>query len=182
MSLRLGRAQYVAIHGPTAGDRIRLADTALWARVEQDLTVPGEECVFGGGKTLRDGQAQASGVPAAQALDLVITGAVIVDWTGIFKADIGIKHGRIVGLGKAGNPDTMDGVTPGLVVGVTTEVLSGEHHLVTAGGIDSHIHFICPQQVQVALSSGITTSSAAAPARRRAPTPPPARRLPTPCG
>jgi urease subunit alpha len=136
---------------------VRLGDTALWARVERDATVPGDECKFGGGKVLRDGMGQASGVRAADALDLVITNALVIDWTGIFKCDIGVRGGRIVGLGKAGNPDIMAGVTPGLVVGVSTEVIAGEGLIVTAGGIDSHIHFIAPQQVEVALASGITT-------------------------
>ncbi|MDX2009979.1 MAG: urease subunit alpha [Myxococcaceae bacterium] len=157
MSFRLKRAAYADLYGPTTGDRVRLGDTALWARVERDATVPGDECKFGGGKVLRDGMGQASGVRAADALDLVITNALVIDWTGIFKCDIGVRAGRIVGLGKAGNPDVMAGVTPGLEVGVSTEVIAGEGLIVTAGGIDSHIHFIAPQQVEVALASGITT-------------------------
>ncbi len=157
MSLRIPKRVYAAMYGPTAGDRVRLADTGLIARIEKDLTVRGEEVVFGGGKSIRDGQGQASGVPAAKALDLVITNALIIDWTGIFKADIGIKDGHIVGLGKAGNPEAMPGVTPGLVIGVNTEVIAGEHLIATAGGIDTHVHFICPQQVDVGLASGITT-------------------------
>jgi urease subunit alpha len=151
------RAHYANMFGPTTGDTLRLGDTGLIARIERDATSYGDECKFGGGKVLRDGQGQQSGVPAKDALDLVITNAVIIDWTGIFKADIGIKAGRIVGLGKAGNPDVMAGVTPGMVVGVTTEVIAGEGLIATAGGIDSHIHFISPQQVPVALASGITT-------------------------
>ncbi len=151
------RSHYADMFGPTTGDTVRLADTNLVARIERDATVYGDECKFGGGKVLRDGQGQAAGVAAKDALDLVITNAVIIDWTGIFKADIGVKHGRIVGLGKAGNPDVMDGVTPGMVVGVTTEAIAGEGLIVTAGGIDSHIHFISPQQVPVALASGVTT-------------------------
>jgi urease subunit alpha len=157
MSFRLTRAAYADLYGPTTGDRVRLGDTSLWARVERDATVPGDECKFGGGKVLRDGMGQASGVRAADALDLVITNALVIDWTGIFKCDIGVRGGRIVGLGKAGNPDIMAGVTPGLVVGVSTEVIAGEGLIVTAGGIDSHIHFIAPQQIEVALASGITT-------------------------
>src|SRR5206468_6664634 len=117
----------------------------------------GDECKFGGGKVLRDGQGQKAGASDAEALDCVITNALILDWTGIYKADVGIKEGRIVGIGKAGNPDTMAGVTPGMVIGVTTEVIAGEGLIATAGGIDSHIHFIAPQQVEVALASGITT-------------------------
>jgi urease subunit alpha len=157
MSFRLTRAAYADLYGPTTGDRVRLGDTALWARVERDATVPGDECKFGGGKVLRDGMGQAAGVGPDQALDLVITNALVIDWTGIFKCDIGVRAGRIVGLGKAGNPDMMAGVTPGMVVGVSTEVIAGEGLLVTAGGIDSHIHFIAPQQVEVALASGVTT-------------------------
>ncbi len=151
------RAHYADMFGPTTGDTIRLADTGLVARVERDATVYGDECKFGGGKVLRDGMGQATGVSAADALDLVLTNAVVIDWSGIFKCDIGIKAGRIVGLGKAGNPDVMAGVTPGMVVGVTTEVIAAEGHVVTAGGIDSHIHFISPQQIPVALASGVTT-------------------------
>lgn len=157
MSHRILRSHYADMFGPTVGDSVRLGDTGLWARVERDHTVYGDECKFGGGKVLRDGMGQASGVPAEQALDLVITNALVVDWTGIYKADLGVKGGRIAGIGKAGNPDVMAGVTPGMTVGVTTEVISGEGMIVTAGGIDAHIHFISPQQVEVALASGITT-------------------------
>jgi len=157
MSHRISRLHYADIYGPTVGDTVRLGDTGLLARVEKDFTVYGDECKFGGGKVLRDAQGQAAGILAADALDLVITNALIVDYTGIVKADLGIKGGRIVGIGKAGNPQVMAGVSPGMVVGVTTEVIAGEGLIVTAGGIDSHIHFICPQQVDVALASGITT-------------------------
>ena len=157
MSPHLDRRRYAAIYGPTTGDRVRLGDTGLVAEVEKDFTVYGDECKFGGGKVLRDGMGQAAGVCAKDALDCVITNAMIVDWTGIYKADIGIKDGRIAGIGKAGNPDVMAGVTRGMVVGVTTEVIAGEGLIVTAGGLDTHIHFICPQQVETALASGITT-------------------------
>ncbi len=157
MSLSFKRAHYADIYGPTTRDRVRLGDTGLIARVERDATVYGDECKFGGGKVLRDGMGQASGVDAKDALDVVITNALVIDWTGIFKCDIGIKDGRIVGLGKAGNPDVMAGVGPSLVVGVTTEAIAGEGLIVTAGGIDSHVHFIAPQQIEVALASGITT-------------------------
>ena len=143
--------------GPTTGDRVRLGDTALVIEVESDATTYGDECKFGGGKVLRDGQGQAAGRADADALDCVITNALILDWTGIRKADIGIKHGRIAGIGKAGNPDTMAGVTPGMVVGVTTEAIAAEGLIVTAGGIDAHVHLICPQQADEALASGITT-------------------------
>ena len=129
------------------GDRVRLADTDLLVEVERDLTVPGEEAKFGGGKVLRDGMGQSARATRADgALDLVITNAVVLDHWGIVKADIGIRDGRIVGIGKAGNPDIMDGVTPGMVIGASTEVIAGEGRIVTAGGIDTHIHFICPQQ------------------------------------
>jgi len=145
------------MYGPTTGDRVRLGDTGLLIEVERDYCVYGEECKFGGGKVLRDGMGQAAGIGPADALDLVITNALVVDYTGIFKADIGIKGGRIVGIGKAGNPHIMPGVTPGMVVGVTTEVIAGEGQLLTAGGIDCHIHFISPQQIPEALASGVTT-------------------------
>ena len=150
--------KYAAMYGPTTGDRVRLADTELLIEIERDHTVYGDEIKFGGGKTIRDGMGQSSNTTSAEGdLDLVITNAVIVDYTGIFKADIGIKDGKIAGIGKAGNPDIMDGVTPGMVVGASTEVVAGEKMIVTAGGIDTHIHFICPQQIDTALFSGITT-------------------------
>ena len=157
MSRKMDRRHYADMFGPTTGDRVRLGDTGLVAQVEKDLTVYGDECKFGGGKVLRDGMGQKSGVGDAEALDCVITNALIVDWTGIYKADIGIKAGRITGIGKAGNPDVMAGVTPGMVVGVTTEAIAGEGLIVTAGGLDTHIHFICPQQADEAIASGITT-------------------------
>ena len=157
MSRELPRAQYVGMFGPTTGDRVRLGDTALVIEVESDATTYGDECKFGGGKVLRDGQGQAAGRADADALDCVITNALIVDVTGIRKADIGIKDGRIAGIGKAGNPDTMAGVTPGMVVGVTTEAIAAEGLIVTAGAIDAHVHLICPQQADEALAAGVTT-------------------------
>jgi len=158
MSLKIPRRQYADLYGPTTGDRVRLADTDLFIEVEKDLTTPGEEAKFGGGKVIRDGMGQsASAVAADGVLDLVITNAVIVDHGGIYKADIGIRNGRIAGIGKAGNPDVMSGVTPGMIIGAGTEVLAGEGKIVTAGGIDSHVHFICPQLVETALSGGLTT-------------------------
>jgi urease subunit alpha len=158
MSLKIPRRQYADLYGPTVGDRVRLADTELFIEIEKDLTTPGEEAKFGGGKVLRDGMGQsASATDADGVLDLVITNAVIVDHGGIYKADIGIRNGRIAGIGKAGNPDTMTGVTPGMVIGAGTEVLAGEGKIVTAGGIDAHVHFICPQLVETALSGGLTT-------------------------
>ena len=157
MSHSIDRPHYAAIFGPTTGDRVRLGDTDLIAEVERDHAVYGDECKFGGGKVLRDGMGQATGVSEDDALDFVITNALIVDYTGIYKADVGIKHGRIAGIGKAGNPDVMAGVTPGMVVGVTTEAIAGEGMILTAGGIDSHIHFISPQQIFTALASGVTT-------------------------
>jgi len=157
--VRISRRQYAELYGPTTGDRFRLADTNLICEVERDLTVPGEEAVFGGGKTIRDGMAQSSTLTNAEgALDLVITNAVVMDaLIGIVKADIGIRAGRIVGVGKAGNPDIMDGVTDGLVIGAGTEVISGEGLIATAGGVDTHVHMISPQQVWAAMSNGITT-------------------------
>jgi urease subunit alpha len=158
MSLKIPRRQYADLYGPTTGDRVRLADTELIIEIEKDLTVPGEEAKFGGGKVIRDGMGQsASATGADGVLDLVITNAVIVDHGGIYKADIGIRNGRIAGIGKAGNPDVMSGVTPGMVIGAGTEVIAGEGKIVTAGGIDAHVHFICPQLVETALSGGLTT-------------------------
>jgi urease subunit alpha len=145
------------MYGPTTGDRVRLGDTDLTIEVERDHTVYGEECKFGGGKVLRDGMGQATGVTQDDALDLVITNALIVDYSGIYKADVGIKDGRIKGIGKAGNPDVMPGVDKELVVGVTTEVIAGEGKILTAGALDVHVHFICPQQIEEAIASGITT-------------------------
>ncbi|HUD49415.1 MAG TPA: urease subunit alpha [Candidatus Baltobacteraceae bacterium] len=151
------RRHYAEMFGPTTGDRVRLGDTSLVLEVERDYTAYGDECKFGGGKTMREGQGQAAGVSDAEALDCVITNALVVDYTGIYKADIGIKGGIIAGIGKAGNPDVMAGVTDGMTVGVTTEVIAGEGHILTAGGIDSHIHFICPQQAFEAIAAGLTT-------------------------
>ncbi|HHY67488.1 MAG TPA: urease subunit beta, partial [Alicyclobacillus sp.] len=156
--LVMTREAYAGMFGPTVGDRVRLADTELVVEVEKDFTVYGDECKFGGGKVLRDGMGQsARALRRDGVLDLVITNALVIDHWGIVKGDIGIKNGRIVGVGKAGNPDTMDGVRPDMIVGASTEVVAGEGCIVTAGGIDTHIHFICPQQVEVALASGITT-------------------------
>jgi urease alpha subunit len=155
---RLERKGYALMFGPTVGDAVRLADTELWAEIEHDYTVYGDECKFGGGKVIRDGMGQSSGATRDQGvLDTLITNAMIIDHWGIVKGDIGIKDGVIVGIGKAGNPDIMDGVHPNLIVGASTEVIAGEGKIVTAGGIDSHIHFICPQQIETALSSGVTT-------------------------
>jgi urease subunit alpha len=158
VSLRLPRRQYADLYGPTVGDRLRLADTELLIEVERDFTSYGDEVKFGGGKVIRDGMGQSARATAGEGvLDLVITNALILDHWGIVKADIGIRAGRIVGVGKAGNPDIMAGVTPGMVVGASTEVIAGEGRIVTAGGIDSHIHFICPQLVDEALAAGLTT-------------------------
>jgi urease subunit alpha len=157
MSHIIKRTHYADIYGPTTGDRVRLGDTGLVLEVESDATTYGDECKFGGGKVLRDGMGQAAGISDARALDCVITNALIVDWSGIRKADVGIRGGRIAGIGKAGNPDVMAGVTEGMIVGATTEAIAGEGLILTAGGIDAHIHFICPQQVYEALASGVTT-------------------------
>ena len=154
----ISREKYAMMYGPTVGDRIRLADTSLVIEIEKDCTVYGDEIKFGGGKTIRDGMGQSVMTTSADGdLDLVITNATILDYTGIIKADIGIKNGKIAGIGKAGNPDTMDGVTPGMTVGASTEALAGEGMIVTAGGLDTHIHFISPQQIDCALFSGVTT-------------------------
>ena len=160
MSLLIDRRAYADFYGPTTGDRVRLADTALIIEIEKDFTVYGDEITFGGGKVIRDGMGQNSTMSRQDnsgVLDLVITNAVVIDHWGIVKGDIGIRDGRIVKVGKAGNPDTMDGVDSELVVGAATEVVAGENMIVTAGCVDSHIHFICPQQVYEALSNGTTT-------------------------
>ncbi|MDB6015784.1 MAG: ureC [Pedosphaera sp.] len=157
MAHKMKRSHYAEMFGPTTGDRVKLGDTSLTLEVEHDHTVYGDECKFGGGKVLREGMGQAAGVGQAEALDCVITNALVVDHTGIYKADIGIKDGLIAGIGKAGNPDVMAGVTPGMIVGVTTEVIAGEGQILTAGGIDTHIHFICPQQAFEAIAAGLTT-------------------------
>ncbi len=157
MPRTIDRRTYAEIYGPTTSDRVRLGDTDLIIEIEKDFTVYGDECKFGGGKVLRDGMGQRAGASQRDALDCVITNVVIVDWTGIYKADIGIKDGQIAGIGKAGNPDVMARVSPGMVIGPTTEAIAGEGLIVTAGGVDAHIHFICPQQCDEAIASGITT-------------------------
>ena len=155
----IGRRAYAEMYGPTVGDRVRLADTGLIVEVEKDYTLNaggyGEEVKFGGGKTIRDGMAQSQRTNAQGAVDTVMTNALIIDHSGIVKADIGLKGGRIAAIGKAGNPDTQPGVD--IIIGAGTEIISCEGMIVTAGGIDSHIHFICPQQIEEALSSGVTT-------------------------
>ena len=148
---------YIGMFGPTVGDTVRLGATNLLIKVEKDYTVYGDECSFGGGKTLREGMGQATDRSDAESLDTLISNALIVDWSGIIKADIGIKNGVIVGVGKAGNPDMMDGVGSAMVVGSCTDVIAGEGKIITAGGTDSHIHFICPQQAYEAVAAGITT-------------------------
>ncbi|GAB4538831.1 MAG: urease subunit alpha [Ruegeria sp.] len=155
MPARIKRSDYAAMYGPTTGDKVRLADTDLVIEVERDLTTYGEEVKFGGGKVIRDGMGQSQATRAEGAVDTVITNALIVDWTGIYKADVGLKDGRIAKIGKAGNPDTQPGVD--IIVGPGTEAIAGEGRILTAGGFDSHIHFICPQQIEDALHSGLTT-------------------------
>lgn len=155
MPAKISRAAYADMYGPTTGDRVRLADTDLVIEVEKDLTTYGEEVKFGGGKVIRDGMGQSQVTRAEGAVDTVITNALIVDVTGIYKADIGLKDGRITGIGKAGNPDTQTGVD--IIIGPGTEAIAGEGKILTTGGFDSHIHFIAPQQIEDALHSGITT-------------------------
>ncbi|MEY8839794.1 urease subunit alpha, partial [Cribrihabitans sp. XS_ASV171] len=172
MPAQIKRSDYAAMFGPTVGDRVRLADTDLIIEVERDLTAEragsaltggkgknaqayGEEVKFGGGKVIRDGMGQSQATRAQGAMDTVITNALIVDWTGITKADVGLRDGRIAKIGKAGNPDTQPGVD--IVIGPGTEIIAGEGRILTAGGFDSHIHFICPQQIEDALHSGLTT-------------------------
>ena len=155
MAARISRALYADMYGPTTGDKVRLADTELFIEVEKDFTLYGEEIKFGGGKVIRDGMGQSQVTRAAGAVDTVITNALIVDHTGIYKADIGLKDGMIAAIGKAGNPDTQPGVN--IIVGPGTEAIAAEGKIVTAGGFDSHIHFVCPQQIEEALTSGVTT-------------------------
>ncbi len=154
MPTKISRATYADMFGPTTGDKVRLADTDLIIEVERDLTTYGEEVKFGGGKVIRDGMGQSQATRAEGAMDTVITNALIVDYTGIYKADVGLRDGRIAGIGKAGNPDTQPGVT--LIIGPGTEIIAGEGKILTAGGMDAHIHFICPQQIEDALASGVT--------------------------
>ena len=151
---RISRRDYAGMYGPTAGDRVRLADTELFIEVEKDYAIPGEEVKFGGGKVIRDGMGQAQ-VSCAESPDTVITNALILDYWGVVKADVALKDGRIAGIGKAGNPDIQPGVT--ITIGPGTEIIAGEGQILTAGAIDAHIHFICPQQIEEALMSGVTT-------------------------
>ncbi|WP_323595688.1 urease subunit alpha [Aliarcobacter butzleri] len=153
--MKISKEKYASMYGPTVGDRFRLADTTLIAKIEKDYTAYGEESKFGGGKTVRDGMAQSP--TAVDVADLIITNAIIIDYTGIYKADIGIKDGKILAIGKSGNPNLCDGITDGLEIGANTEILSAEGKIITAGGIDTHIHFISPGQIDEALSSGVTT-------------------------
>ncbi len=155
MPTRITRATYADMYGPTVGDKVRLADTELFIEVEKDFTTYGEEVKFGGGKVIRDGMGQSQATRAEGAVDTVITNALVVDVTGIYKADIGLKNGVIAAIGKAGNPDTQPGVT--IIIGPSTEIIAGEGKILTAGGFDAHIHFICPQQIEEALMSGLTT-------------------------
>ncbi len=155
MPARISRATYADMYGPTTGDRVRLADTELFIEVEKDFTIYGEEVKFGGGKVIRDGMGQSQRTRAEGAVDTVITNALVVDVSGIYKADIGLKDGRIAAIGKAGNPDTQPGVT--IIIGPSTEIIAGEGRILTAGGFDAHIHFIAPQQIEEALMSGVTT-------------------------
>ncbi|MGI8457814.1 MAG: urease subunit alpha [Propionibacteriaceae bacterium] len=155
--VRISRADYAAIFGPTTGDQIRLADTDLWIEVEQDLTFGGEESVFGGGKSIRESMNQSDVTSAGGALDTVITNAVIMDHWGIVRADVGIRNGRIVGIGRSGNPDIADGVDPALIIGPGTDVISGEGKILTAGGFDSHVHLLSPSVIHEALAAGLTT-------------------------
>ncbi|MFZ4557800.1 MAG: amidohydrolase family protein, partial [Pseudanabaena sp.] len=155
MSYRMSRRAYAETYGPTVGDRVRLADTELFIEVERDYTTYGDEVKFGGGKVIRDGMGQSPISNANGAVDVVITNALILDWWGVVKADVGIKDGKIAAIGKAGNPYIQDNVN--IIIGAGTEIIAGEGRILTAGGIDSHIHFICPQQIEAAIASGITT-------------------------
>ena len=174
MPAKISRAAYADMYGPTTGDKVRLADTELFIEVERDLTTYGEEVKFGGGKVIRDGMGQSQVTREGGAVDTVITNALIIDHTGIYKADVGLKDGRIAAIGKAGNPDTQTGID--IVIGPGTEAIAGEGKILTAGGFDAHIHFICPQQVDDALHSGLTTMLGGALAQRMEPWPQPAHR------
>ncbi|MCU1537216.1 MAG: urease, alpha subunit, partial [Humibacillus sp.] len=155
--MEISRAAYASLYGPTVGDQVRLADTDLWIEVERDLTVGGEEAVFGGGKSIRESMVQGTTTRAEGAPDTVVTNALVLDWWGVVKADVGIRDGRIVGIGRAGNPDISDGVDPALQIGPSTDVISGEGKILTAGGIDLHVHFLSPSQIHEALATGLTT-------------------------
>ena len=155
MAQKVSREKYAGIFGPTTGDQVRLADTELFAEVENDYTIYGEEVKFGGGKVIRDGMGQSQITRSEGAVDLVITNALIIDYTGIYKADVGVKDAKIHPIGKAGNPDIQDGIS--IIIGPATEIIAGEGRILTAGGMDAHIHFICPQQIEDALHSGLTT-------------------------
>ncbi|WP_159810910.1 urease subunit alpha [Cellulomonas citrea] len=155
--VEISRERYAALYGPSTGDQVRLGDTDLWIEVEEDRTFGGEEAVFGGGKSIRESMVQGLATSAEGALDTVITNAVVLDWWGVVKADVGIRAGRVVALGRAGNPDVSDGVHPDLLIGPGTDVISGEGKILTAGGIDSHVHLISPSQVHEALATGLTT-------------------------
>jgi urease subunit alpha len=168
------RKQYADMFGPTVGDAIRLADTDLFIEIEKDYTTYGDEVKFGGGKVIRDGMGQHPLVTREESVDLVLTNAMIVDYTGIYKADIGVKDGKIAVIGKAGNPLLMDKVD--IVIGTSTEVIAAEGKIVTAGGVDAHIHFISPQQIETALSSGVTTMIGGEQGRLQARTQPPVPR------
>ena len=158
MPYKISRAAYASMFGPTTGDKVRLADTELFIEIEKDFTTYGEEVKFGGGKVIRDGMGQSQATRAQGAVDTVITNAVVIDHSGIYKADIGLKNGRIAAIGKAGNPDTQPGVN--IIVGPSTEAIAGEGKIITAGGIDCHIHFIAPQQIDDAPASTISSSAA----------------------
>ena len=154
MPAKIARSTYADMYGPTVGDKVRLADTELFIEVEKDFTTYGEEVKFGGGKVIRDGMGQSQITRKDGAVDTVITNALIVDHTGIYKADVGLRDGRIHAIGKAGNPDTQPGVD--IIIGPSTEAIAGEGNILTAGGMDAHIHFIAPQQIEEALMSGVT--------------------------
>ncbi len=155
--MEITRAEYAALYGPTVGDQVRLGDTDLWIQIEEDRTFGGEEAVFGGGKSIRESMAQGVTTRAEGAPDTVITNVIVLDWWGIVRADVGIRDGRIVALGRAGNPDIADGVHPKLQIGPSTDVISGEGRILTAGAFDSHVHLLSPSQIVEALATGITT-------------------------
>ncbi|MGO2362103.1 MAG: urease subunit alpha, partial [Brachybacterium tyrofermentans] len=153
----ISSARYAALYGPTTGDQIRLGDTDLWIEVEEDRTFGGEEAVFGGGKSIRESMGQGTTTRAEGAPDTVITNAIVLDWWGVVRADVGLRDGRIVALGKAGNPDVSDGIHPALRIGPSTDIIAGEGRILTAGAFDTHVHLLSPSQIHEALATGTTT-------------------------
>lgn len=179
--MEISRHDYAHLYGPTVGDSVRLGDTDLWISPEKDYTFGGDESVFGGGKNIRESMAQSTRTSAEGAPDLIITNVLIVDHWGIVRADVGVRNGRIAGIGKSGNPDIMDGIDPALVIGPGTEVIAGEGRILTAGGIDTHVHLLGTDALREALAAGITTVGGGGTDPRKGPRPPPSPPVPGTC-